>query len=170
MLTIGIVLDGFSSFSGIIYTGIRLTLASLGSRGDSFIFVGEGNRGVKPPRPSGRAFAAQAYAPGKENGHFCIAPLDPAFPGGGSALRQHFVRGEHAGQRALAQMAPQSIFELQETSNILTKVIWATSRQVMTKTQGSTKLKEDSKKGWLKRLLDRLAKANQQSGGRPPSC
>jgi hypothetical protein len=56
---------------------------------------------VKPPRPSGRGFASRAYAPGKESGHFCIAPLDPALPGGGSALRQHFVRGKHAGQRAL---------------------------------------------------------------------
>jgi hypothetical protein len=40
----------------------------------------------------------------------------------------------------------------------------------MTKTQDSTKLKEDQKKGWLKRILERLAKANQQSGGQPPSC
>jgi hypothetical protein len=41
-----------------------------------------------------------ASRPGKEKGHSCIAPLDPALPGGGSALRQHFVRGGHAGQRA----------------------------------------------------------------------
>lgn len=46
MLTIGIVLDGFSSLSGIIYAGIGSTLASPAYGRDSFIFVGEGNRGV----------------------------------------------------------------------------------------------------------------------------
>ncbi len=40
----------------------------------------------------------RAGLPGKEKGHFCIAPLDPALKDGRSALRQHFVRGEHAGQ------------------------------------------------------------------------
>jgi hypothetical protein len=44
MLTIGIVLDGFSSLSGIIYAGIGSTLAFPASGRDSFIFVGEGNR------------------------------------------------------------------------------------------------------------------------------
>jgi len=53
---------------------------------------------VKPPRPPGRGFASRAYAPGKEEKHFCIAPLDPALKDGRSALWQHFVRGEHAGQ------------------------------------------------------------------------
>jgi hypothetical protein len=53
---------------------------------------------VKPPRPEGRGFASRAYAPGKEDKHFCIAPLDPALKDGGSALRHHFVRGERTGQ------------------------------------------------------------------------
>ena len=39
-----------------------------------------------------------ASQPGKEEKQFIIAPLDPALPDGGSALRQHFVRGEQAGQ------------------------------------------------------------------------
>ena len=34
-----------------------------------------------------------ASQPGKEEKQFIIAPLDPALPDGGSALRQHFVRG-----------------------------------------------------------------------------
>jgi len=45
---------------------------------------------VKPPRPPGRGFASRAYAPGKEDCHFCIAPLDPALSGGAC--------GEQAGQ------------------------------------------------------------------------
>ncbi len=53
---------------------------------------------MKPPRPKGRGFASRAYAPGKEDRHSCIAPLDPALKDGRSALRQHFVRGERAGQ------------------------------------------------------------------------
>ena len=53
---------------------------------------------MKPPRPEGRGFASRAYAPGKENKHFHIAPLDPVLKDGRSALRQHFVRGERAGQ------------------------------------------------------------------------
>jgi hypothetical protein len=45
---------------------------------------------VKPPRPPGRGFASRAYAPGKEDCHFCMAPLDPALPDGAC--------GEQAGQ------------------------------------------------------------------------
>jgi hypothetical protein len=45
---------------------------------------------VKPLRPPGRGFASRAYAPGKEDCHFCIAPLDPALPDGAC--------GEQAGQ------------------------------------------------------------------------
>ena len=41
----------------------------------------------------------EASPPGKENKHFHIAPLDPVLKDGGSALRQHFVHGERAGQR-----------------------------------------------------------------------
>jgi len=51
-------------------------------------------RTVKPPRASARGFASRAYAPGKEEKHFIIAPLDPALPDGGSALRQRFASGE----------------------------------------------------------------------------
>jgi hypothetical protein len=40
----------------------------------------------------------------------------------------------------------------------------------MTTTQDSTKMKETKKKGWLKRFFERLAKANQESGDKPPSC
>jgi hypothetical protein len=60
---------------------------------------------VKPPRPEGRGFAARAYAPGKEDKHSCIAPLDPALKDGRSALRQHFVRGEQAGQNCAEDSA-----------------------------------------------------------------
>jgi hypothetical protein len=55
---------------------------------------------VKLPRPEGWGFASRAYAPGKENKHFHMAPLDPVLKDGRSALRQHFVRGERAGQEA----------------------------------------------------------------------
>jgi hypothetical protein len=41
----------------------------------------------------------EASPPGKENKHFHIAPLDPVLKDGGSALRQHFVRGERPGQK-----------------------------------------------------------------------
>jgi hypothetical protein len=44
------------------------------------------------PRPPGRGFASRAYAPGKEDCHFCIAPLDPALPDGAC--------GEQAGQNS----------------------------------------------------------------------
>ena len=60
---------------------------------------------VKPPRPEGRGFASRAYAPGKEDKHSCIAPLDPALKDGGSALRQHFVRGEQAGQTVARKLS-----------------------------------------------------------------
>jgi hypothetical protein len=40
----------------------------------------------------------RAGLPGKEDEHSCIAPLDPALMDGGSALRQHCVSGERAGQ------------------------------------------------------------------------
>ncbi len=39
----------------------------------------------------------------KEDEHSCIAPLDPALKDGRSALRQHFVRGERAGQKTEAE-------------------------------------------------------------------
>jgi len=61
---------------------------------------GHNRYNVKPPRPEGRGFALRAYAPGKEDKHSCIAPLDPALKDGRSALRQHFVRGEQAGQES----------------------------------------------------------------------
>jgi hypothetical protein len=75
------------------------------------LLVGVGNfmpdnhiqRTVKPPRPPGRGFASRAYAPGKEDCHFCIAPLDPAPPDGAC--------GEQAGQpghHALRLAAPDS--------------------------------------------------------------
>jgi hypothetical protein len=53
-----------------------------------------------PPLWAGVLPGGSASHPGKEKGHSCIAPLDPALPGGGSAWRQHFVRGEHAGQKS----------------------------------------------------------------------
>ena len=38
--------------------------------------------------------------PGEEDGHFCIAPLDPALPDGGSACVSASRGGERAGQGA----------------------------------------------------------------------
>jgi hypothetical protein len=70
-------------------------------------------RTVKPPRPPGRGFASRAYAPGKEDCHFCIAPLDPAPPGGAC--------GEQAGQPglyALRLAAPDSRRYVKEHSII----------------------------------------------------
>jgi hypothetical protein len=77
---------------------------------------------VKPPRPLGRGFASRAYAPGKEDKHSCIASLDPALKDGRSALRQHFVRGEQAGQAIFAgrpaELVAPELLSRQEFANI----------------------------------------------------
>ncbi len=54
---------------------------------------------ASPPCRAGVLPYGSASQPGKENNkHFHIAPLDPVLKDGRSALRQHFVRGERAGQ------------------------------------------------------------------------
>jgi hypothetical protein len=53
---------------------------------------------ASPPSRAAVLPSGSASHPGKEDGHFGIAPLDPALKDWGSALRQHYVSGERAGQ------------------------------------------------------------------------
>jgi hypothetical protein len=54
---------------------------------------------ASPPFRAGVLPCGRASRPGEEdNKHFHIAPLDPLLKDGRSVLRQHFVRGERAGQ------------------------------------------------------------------------
>ena len=75
------------------------------------------NNEASPPVRVGVLPYGSASQPGKEKGHSCIAPLDPALPGGGSALRQHFVRGEHAGHDTILPALTTFTTELTTCAN-----------------------------------------------------